>query len=67
MTYFNKKDELKNGYNTYIDSSIDDMGNVLEFISSAPWLLMQIKSERLSLLEMIVELQRLEQNLEIIG
>ena len=30
MTYFNKKDELKNGYNTYIDSSIDDMGTQMD-------------------------------------
>ena len=26
MTYFNKNAELKNGYNTYIDTAVDDMG-----------------------------------------
>ena len=30
MTYFNKNAELKNGYNAYIDSSVDDMGTQMD-------------------------------------
>ena len=30
MTYFNKNAELKNGYNAYIDSAVDDMGTQMD-------------------------------------
>ena len=30
MTYFTKNKELKNGYNTYIDMSVDDMGTLMD-------------------------------------
>ena len=30
MTYFNKNDELKQGYNTYIDTAVDDMGTQMD-------------------------------------
>ena len=30
MTYFTKNDELKNGYNTYIDTAVDDMGTQMD-------------------------------------
>ena len=30
MAYMNKNAELKNGYNAYIDSSVDDMGTQMD-------------------------------------
>ena len=30
MTYFNKNDQLKNGYNAYIDTAVDDMGTQMD-------------------------------------
>ena len=30
MSYMNKNAELKNGYNAYIDSSVDDMGTQMD-------------------------------------
>ena len=30
MTYFSKNDELKQGYNAYIDTSVDDMGTQMD-------------------------------------
>ena len=30
MTYFNKNGELKNGYNAYIDTAVDDMGTQMD-------------------------------------
>ena len=30
MTYFNRNAELKPGYNTYIDTSVDDMGTQMD-------------------------------------
>ena len=30
MTYFTKNAELKNGYNTYIDTAVDDMGTQMD-------------------------------------
>ena len=30
MTYFNKNAELKNGYNAYIDTAVDDMGTQMD-------------------------------------
>ena len=30
MTYFTKNDELRQGYNSYIDSSADDMGTQMD-------------------------------------
>ena len=30
MTYFTKNAELKNGYNAYIDTSVDDMGTLMD-------------------------------------
>ena len=30
MTYFNRNAELKQGYNTYIDASLDDMGTQMD-------------------------------------
>ena len=33
MAYMNKNAELKNGYNAYIDSSVDDMGVALAVVA----------------------------------
>ena len=30
MTYFNKNAQLKNGYNAYIDTAVDDMGTQMD-------------------------------------
>ena len=30
MTYFSKNAELKNGYNAYIDTAVDDMGTQMD-------------------------------------